>query len=132
MAEASRYESAQEVLSEIFGPNWRQQGGSGGGGGTASEAASDFGRICVEHCYADAWPRPGLDKKTRSLITLSVILTLGIEEEFKLHVGGALNLGHSLDDLQEMLIQMVPYLGVLRAVQGMRLIGQVVAARADA
>ena len=91
-----------------------------------SEAGKDFARLCVEHCYADAWSREGsLDLKTRSLLTLTVLASIGSTDELKLHVRGALNLGHKPDDIVELFIHLVPYVGVPRMVQAMRLAGQV-------
>jgi alkylhydroperoxidase/carboxymuconolactone decarboxylase family protein YurZ len=126
LQDEDRYRRAAEILDRIFTPAWR---GHGGGVAWPSEAGQDFARICVEHCYADAWAREGIDMKTRSLLTLAVLATLGNQEELKLHVHGALNLGHAPDDIVELFIHLVPYVGVPRMVQAMRLAGQVFAER---
>ena len=68
--------------------------------------------------------------KTRSLLTLTVLATLGNEQELKLHVQGALNLGHEPDDIVELFIHLMPYIGVPRVVAAMRLAGQVFRERA--
>jgi len=68
--------------------------------------------------------------KTRSLLTLTVLATLGNEQELKLHVQGALNLGHEPDDIVELFIHLMPYIGVPRVVGAMRLAGQVFRERA--
>ena len=57
-------------------------------------------------------------------MTLTALAALGAQEELKLHVHGALNLGHAPDDVVELFIHLVPYLGVPRMVQAMRLAGQ--------
>jgi alkylhydroperoxidase/carboxymuconolactone decarboxylase family protein YurZ len=114
---------AEAVLDQIFTPSWREHGG---GVARDSEAGRDFARLCVEHCYADAWSRKGpLDMPTRSLVTLTALAALGSMDELKLHVRGALNLGHEPDDIVELFIHLVPYLGVPRMVQAMRLAGEV-------
>ena len=96
MADSDRSERAEALLDKIFTPAWRQHEG---GVAFPSAAGLDFARICVEHCYADAWAREGaLDLKTRSLITLTALAALGSPEEIKLHVQGALSLGHAPDD----------------------------------
>jgi alkylhydroperoxidase/carboxymuconolactone decarboxylase family protein YurZ len=123
-----RTASAEAILDRIFTPSWREHGG-----GVARESAAgrDFARLCVEHCYADAWARSDadgsgrLDMRTRSLVTLAALAALGATEELKLHVRGALNLGHEPDDVVELFIQLLPYLGVPRMVQAMRLAGEV-------
>ena len=122
MEDADRKARAEAILDQIFTPAWRQHGG---GVAWPSAAGHDFARLCVEHCYGDAWSRQAIDLKTRSLITLTVLATLGSQDELKLHVRGALNLGHAPDDIIELFIHLVPYVGVPRMVQAMRLAGQV-------
>ena len=125
-AEGERYERATKVLDDIFTPAWRNiQSGS------QSAAGQDFGRMCVEHCYADAWSRPTLDYKTRSVITLSALAAMGLGEELKMHVRIALNVGHSPDDIAEIFIHLVPYVGVPKMVQAMRHAGEVFAQAAQ-
>ena len=123
MPDTDRTARAEALLDEIFTPAWRNHGG---GVAWPSEAGRDFARICVEHCYADAWARKGaLDLKTRSLITLTALAAIGSAEELKLHVRGALSLGHAPDDVVELFIHLVPYLGVPRMVAAMRSAGEV-------
>ena len=123
MADPDRTARAEALLDEIFTPAWREHGG---GVAWPTAAGEDFARICTEHCYADAWARKGaLDLKTRSLITLTVLAALGNTEELKLHVRGALSLGHQPDDVAELFIHLIPYLGVPRMVAAMRCAGEV-------
>ena len=122
MGDDDRKARAEAILDQIFTPAWREHGG---GVAWPSAAGHDFARLCVEHCYGDAWSRPAIDLKTRSLITMRVLATLGSQDELKLHVRGALNLGHKPDDIVELFIHLVPYVGVPRMVQAMRLAGQV-------
>jgi len=89
-------------------------------------AGLDFARLAVEHCYADAWARGGrFGVKDRSLFTLVALATLGCTDELKLHIRGALNIGHSQDDIAELFVQILPYAGTPRMVQAMRLAGEV-------
>lgn len=121
MADDERTRRAEAMLDAIFTPAWRQHEG---GPAWPSPAGLDFARLCVEHCYGDAWPRERLDLKTRSLVTLTALAALGAQEELKLHVHGALNLGFAPDDVVELFIHLMPYLGVPLVVQAMRLAGQ--------
>jgi 4-carboxymuconolactone decarboxylase len=118
--EKSRYEVATGVLDSIFGPSWRDKTRD-----TGFKAIDDFQRITVEHCYADAWARDTLDFKTRSVACLSVTATLGTMEEFKLHVEAALVNGWSHEELFEILLHLVPYIGVPKATQALRNAGEV-------
>ena len=123
MPDTDRTQRAEALLDKIFTPAWRQHEG---GVAWPTAAGLDFARICVEHCYADAWAREGaLDLKTRSLVTLTALAALGSGEEIKLHVRGALTLGHAPDDVVELFIHLIPYLGVPRMVAAMRCAGEV-------
>src|SRR5207245_272426 len=71
MPDSDRTQRAEALLDKIFTPAWRQHEG---GVAWPTAAGLDFARICVEHCYADAWAREGaLDLKTRSLVTLTAL-----------------------------------------------------------
>ncbi|MEB4209570.1 carboxymuconolactone decarboxylase family protein [Mycobacterium sp. 94-17] len=118
--ESSRYDIAAGVLDKIFGPSWRDKTRV-----TGMKSVDDFQRITVEHCYADAWARDTLDYKTRSVSCLSVTATLGTMEEFKLHVEAALANGWSHEEIFEILLHLVPYIGVPKAVQALRAAGDV-------
>ena len=119
----NRTEKAEAILDQVFTPSWRSHGG---GISVQTPAGQDFARLAVEHCYADAWARGGrFDVKQRSLFTLVALATLGCTDELKLHIGGALNLGHAPDDIAELFVQLLPYVGAPRMVQAMRLAGEV-------
>ena len=128
MADDARTERAEAILDQIFTPAWRTHGRRcrlalrGGPRLRAARASST----------ATATPgrAPGIDLKTRSLLTLTVLATLGNEHELKLHVQGALNLGHQPDDVVELFIHLMPYIGVPRVVAAMRLAGEVFRASA--
>ena len=121
---------AEAMLDKIFTPAWREHGG---GVPWPSDAGKDLARLCVEHCYADAWSREGsLDLKTRSLLTLTCLVSLGATDELKLHVRGALALGHQPDDIVELFIHLLPYLGTPRMVHAMRCAGEVFKERSGA
>lgn len=120
---SSRTAKAEAILDQVFTPAWRSHGG---GVSVTTPAGQDFARLAVEHCYADAWARGGrFDVPQRSLFTLVALATLGCTDELKLHIRGALNLGHSPDDIAELFVQLLPYVGTPRMVQAMRLAGEV-------
>jgi 4-carboxymuconolactone decarboxylase len=126
LAEGERYETGARILDDFFTPAWRNIPP-----GFASAAGRDFAQLCVEHCYADAWARDTLDRKTRSIITLSALAAMGCTEELKMHVRVALSVGHTPDDIVEFLIQLIPYVGVPRMVQAMRCAAEVLAQAAQ-
>jgi 4-carboxymuconolactone decarboxylase len=86
--------------------------------------ADDFSRplqeLVTEYCWGTVWSRPGLDRKTRSLLNLAMLTALNRPHEVKLHVRGALNNGCSKDDIMEVLLQTAVYCGVPAAMDSLR------------
>ena len=62
--------------------------------------------------WGDVWQRPGLDRKTRSLVTVAMLTALGKQHELKGHVRGALNNGASVQEIQEVLLHASIYCGI--------------------
>jgi 4-carboxymuconolactone decarboxylase len=87
-------------------------------------AVDDFNREFTDllntYCWNDVWNRPGLDRKTRSMLNLAMLSALGKEHELKLHLNGALNNGLSKDQIKEVLLQVAIYCGVPAAVVSFR------------
>ena len=92
--------------------------------------ATDFTRPIQEHitakAWGDVWQRPGLDLKTRSLITVAMLTALGKQHELKGHLRGALNNGATPAELQEVLLHAAVYCGVPTAVDAFRTAAEVV------
>jgi 4-carboxymuconolactone decarboxylase len=82
----------------------------------ALAGADDFNRpyqeLITEYCWGAVWGRPGLPRKTRSLLNLAMLTALNREEEFKLHVRAALRNGVTKDEISEVLLQAAIYCGV--------------------
>jgi len=79
---------------------------------SANEFMQAFQNITTEWCWGYAWTRPGLDRKTRSLINLAMLTALNRGPEVKLHVRGALNNGVTVDEIKEVLIHATVYCGI--------------------
>jgi 4-carboxymuconolactone decarboxylase len=90
----------------------------------AIASADDFSRplqeLVTEYCWGAVWDRPGLDRKTRSLINLAMLTALNRPHELKLHIKGALNNGLSKAEIAEVLLQTAVYCGVPAAVDSFR------------
>jgi 4-carboxymuconolactone decarboxylase len=76
--------------------------------------------LVTEYCWNEIWNRPGLDRRTRSIINLSMITALNRPHELKLHVKGAINNGLSKEDIQEVFLQTAIYCGVPAAIDSFR------------
>lgn len=86
--------------------------------------ADDFNRpmqeLVTEYCWGEVWGRPGLDRKTRSIVNLAMLTALNRPHEIKLHVRGALNNGLGKEEIMEIFLQTAIYCGVPAAIDSFR------------
>ncbi len=75
--------------------------------------------------WGEIWTRPGLDRRTRSCITVAMLVALGRFEELAMHLRGALNSGVTVDELREVLLQTAVYAGVPAANSAFRIAAEV-------
>ena len=73
---------------------------------------TDFQRFITEAAWGMVWARPGLDRRTRHLLTLAMLAALGKEHEFAMHVRASRDTGVTLDEIKETLLQVAVYAGV--------------------
>ena len=73
---------------------------------------ADFQDLITRYAWGEVWARPGLDRRTRSCITLATLVALGREEELAMHVCAALRVGLTPDEIKEVLLQSAIYCGV--------------------
>lgn len=87
-------------------------------------SADDFNmpmqELVTEYCWGAVWGRPGLDKKTRSMLNLAMLSALNRPHELKMHVRGALRNGVTKDEIREIFLQVAIYCGVPAAVDSFR------------
>ena len=77
-----------------------------------SPLTEDFQDLLTRYAWGEVWGRPGLDRRTRSCITVAMLVALGQTEELKVHLRGALNNGVTVDELKEVLLQTAIYCGI--------------------
>jgi 4-carboxymuconolactone decarboxylase len=96
--------------------------------------ASDFMRpmqeFVTEYCWGAVWTRPGLDRRTRSLINLAMLTALGSGHELEVHVRGAITNGASESEIRETLLQAAVYCGVPAGMEAFRRADAVLSAAA--
>jgi 4-carboxymuconolactone decarboxylase len=73
---------------------------------------TDFQRLITEMAWGSVWARGGLDKRTRSLLTIALLAALGHHEELAMHIRATRNTGATEDDVKEVLLQVAIYAGV--------------------
>ena len=85
-----------------------------------SKVCPDLARYIIEFPFGDIYARPGLDLRTRELITLAALTAMGnCQPQLKVHVHGALNVGCSATEITETILQMAVYAGFPAALNGM-------------
>ena len=114
MAKSERFQKGAAIIKKLFGRE--PQPGS---------MQADFLDITVENLFGDIWNRPGLEIEERSMITLSALTVLGRENEIKIHLHGAKNLGIPREKVEEIMIHLAHYGGWPVAVSGLKLVEQV-------
>jgi 4-carboxymuconolactone decarboxylase len=90
----------------------------------AIATADDFNRpmqeLVTRYCWGEIWNRPGLDRKTRSMLNLAMLTALNRPHEIKMHVRGALNNGLTRAEISEVFLQTAIYCGVPAAIDSFR------------
>ena len=77
-----------------------------------SAFTADFQDLITRYAWGEIWTRPGLDRRTRSAITLTALIALGRFEELRMHLRAALRNGLEEDEIKEVLLQSAIYCGV--------------------
>ena len=77
-----------------------------------TEFTRDFQDLITRYAWGEIWARPGLDRRTRSCITLTALVALGRDEELAMHVRAARRNGLTVDEIKEVLLQTAVYCGV--------------------
>jgi len=77
-----------------------------------TDFTTDFQDLITRYAWGEIWSRPGLDRRTRSCITLAALVALGREEELAMHVRAAVRIGVTPDEIKEVLLHTAIYCGV--------------------
>ncbi|MDW5324167.1 carboxymuconolactone decarboxylase family protein [Plantactinospora sp. KLBMP9567] len=111
----SRLERGDRVRREVLGDAHVDR---------SMKQATDFNQVVQEYvtasCWGDVWSRPGLDRRTRSLLNLAMLTALNRPHEFSVHVRGALRNGCTETEIQEVLLQTAAYCGAPAALESFR------------
>lgn len=92
----------------------------------ADSFSSPLQQWVTEHAWGSTWQRDGIDLKTRSLVTVAMLVALGRVTELKGHLRGAVNNGASLVEIREVLLHAGVYAGAPAAVEGFRAAREVI------
>ena len=87
----------------------------------------DFQRFITEGAWGSVWARPGLDRRTRSMLVIALMAALGHEEELAMHIRATRNTGATREDVKEALLMVAVYAGVPAANTAIRIAKEVYA-----
>jgi 4-carboxymuconolactone decarboxylase len=122
----SRFDAGWEKLKEVDGKVGEAVIES------LRDIAPDLGKYVIEFGFGDVISRPGLDLKTRELITVAALTALGnCQPQLKVHINGALNVGCTKEQIVETIIQMAVYAGFPSSLNGMALVKEVLLSREE-
>ncbi len=88
---------------------------------SATDFDQEFQELVTRHAWGDIWTRPGLDQRTRSLITIALLAAGGRHEELNLHIRATRNTGATPNEVKEVLLQVAVYAGVPAANSAFRI-----------
>lgn len=99
------YAAGMSVRREVLGEAYVD-------GVVVDDFTADFQQLITRYAWGSVWTRPGLDRKTRSCLTVAMLATLGHHKELALHVRAALRNGVTKAEIAEVLMQVAVYAGV--------------------
>ena len=105
--DADRYAAGMQVRREVLGDAHVDRATA-----AATDFAREFQQLITEYAWGAIWTRPGLDRRSRSMITLTALVARGHHDELAMHVRAARRNGLSVDEIKEVLLQTAIYCGV--------------------
>lgn len=98
--------SGEKIRREVMGDAFVDRALAG-----ASEFTQPMQELINDACWGTVWARDGIDRRTRSLVTIAMLTALKAPQELKGHVRGALNNGATVDEIREVLLHSIAYCG---------------------
>lgn len=115
--EQTRFERGLDKLDEVDGK----------AGAKVVDSLGDLGRYIVEFAFGDIYSREGLSLRDRELATVAALTAMGGREpQLEVHIGAALNVGLTGNEIEEAILQTVPYAGFPTAINAMNVFKKVV------
>ncbi len=110
-----RIEAGRQVLRELMGEAFLE---------ARDATRNDFNAAVQDYahdvCFGTVWSRPGIDRKTRSILNIAMLTALGRPNQLRSHIEGAINNGCTKDELREILLHTAVYAGLPAAVDAFR------------
>jgi len=116
MDDKERFDGGMKIRREVLGAAYVDRNMA-----AADEFMMAMQDLTTRYCWGDIWARPGLDRKTRSMLNLAMIAALNRPHELKAHVKGALTNGVTKDQIKEVLLQVAIYAGIPAGMDSFRI-----------
>jgi 4-carboxymuconolactone decarboxylase len=110
-----RQNIGRQVMREVLGASYCERRDA-----STNEFNAPIRRLSEEFAYGSLWTRPGIDRKTRSMVTLGMLTALNRPHEMALHLEAAVNNGCSVEEIRETLTHTVAYCGFPAAIDVLR------------
>ena len=109
------FEKGLKIRKEVLGEDYVNKSIAG-----ADEFTRTMAEWSTEFCWGALWTRPGVDRRTRSIVNLAMLGALNRPHELKLHIRGALTNGLTKEQIREIFIHMAIYAGIPAGVDAFR------------
>jgi len=109
------YDRGMKVRREVLGAEYVDKAAS-----SADEFQKHFQEWVTKHCWGAVWTRPGLPRKTRSMLNLAMLAATGRSHELKIHIKGAVTNGVTKDEMAEIFLQVGTYCGAPAALESFK------------
>ena len=117
----AQFDAGLATRTKVMGEDFVERALTG-----ATSFTQPIQEFITRNAWGDVWQRPGIDLKTRSLVTVALLTAMGKQHELRGHVRGALNNGATAQELQEVLLHASIYCGLPAAVEAFRTAAEVI------
>ena len=122
MAETELYEKGMKIRRQVLGDEYVDRALA-----NSDEFSADLQKLVTEFCWGSTWARGVLSLKQRSLNNLCLLAALNRQQEFEIHLRGAIRNGCTRDEIKETLLQIAVYAGIPAGVEAFRIARKVLA-----
>ncbi len=120
MDDRKRHEAGMKVRREVLGDAHVDRAKA-----NENEFNAEFQDLITRYAWGEIWARPGLNRKTRSMLTIAMLVALNRNEELRMHIRAALTNGVTRAELREVLLQSAVYCGLPAANSAFHMAGEV-------
>jgi 4-carboxymuconolactone decarboxylase len=122
-------QAVKALVAEMLSPEIAEALANAGNSG---EFGGHLGKLAYDYVFGELWSRPGLDRRSRSLVTLGILIALRATEELHFHIPAALKNGLTLKEIEEVIYHASGYAGFPAAASARTLVAKILAGRGPA